>query len=87
MKLTTTIPSILKEDTARKYEAFLASAKYADVSLPADSKFINALKRVFTFSDFVFKSCTRDPELFKALYESGDLQRTFGTGESSFVLE
>jgi len=82
MKLTATIPSILKEDTERKYETFLAATKEADVSLPDDSEFINALKRVFTFSDFVFKSCTRDPEFLKDLHESGDLQRTFATGES-----
>ncbi|MBW2604508.1 MAG: bifunctional [glutamate--ammonia ligase]-adenylyl-L-tyrosine phosphorylase/[glutamate--ammonia-ligase] adenylyltransferase [Deltaproteobacteria bacterium] len=72
---------LLKKDTTRKYEAFLAAAKDADVSLPDDSKFIDALKRVFTFSDFVFKSCTRDIELFMGLQESGDLQRKFGSGE------
>ena len=81
MNLDVKIPHLLKEDTARKYEAFLAAAKNAAVSLPDDSEFINALKRVFTFSDFVFKNCTRDPEFFKDLHESGDLQRTFGTGE------
>jgi [glutamine synthetase] adenylyltransferase / [glutamine synthetase]-adenylyl-L-tyrosine phosphorylase len=81
MKLTSTIPSMLKKDTARKYEAFLDVAKDADVFLPEDSEFINALKRVFTFSNFVFKNCTRDPEFFKDLHESGDLQRTFVTGE------
>jgi len=81
MKFTATMPLMLKEDTARKYEAFLAAAKDADVFLPDDFEFINALQRVFTCSDFVFKSCTRDPKFLKDLYESGDLQRTFGTGE------
>ncbi len=79
MKLTAIIPSMLKEYTESRYEAFLAAAKDADVSLPDDSEFINALKRVFTFSDFVFKSCTRNPELLKNLQESGDLQRNFET--------
>jgi glutamate-ammonia-ligase adenylyltransferase len=81
MNLNTKIPHLLKEDSTRKYEAFLAAAKDADIFLPDDSEFINTLKKVFIFSDFVFKSCTRDPEFFKDLYESGDLQRTFGTGE------
>ncbi len=81
MNLNAKIPHLLKEDSTRKYEAFLAAAKDADVFLPDDSEFINTQKKVFTFSDFVFKSCTRDPEFFKDLYESGDLQRTFGTGE------
>jgi [glutamine synthetase] adenylyltransferase / [glutamine synthetase]-adenylyl-L-tyrosine phosphorylase len=81
MILTATIPSNLKNYSESRYEAFLASAKDADVSVPGDVEFINALKKVFTFSDFVFKNCTRDPELLKDLYESGDLQRTFETDE------
>ena len=81
MNLIAQIPHLLKEESTRKYEAFLAAAKDADVFLPGDSEFINTLKKVFTFSDFIFKSCTRDSEFFKNLYESGDLQRTFGTGE------
>ena len=78
MNLEVKIPHLLKEDTARKYEAFLVVSKGADVSFPDDPEFINALKRVFAFSDFVFKSCTRDPKFFKDLYDSGDLRRTFG---------
>lgn len=81
MNLDAKIPHLLKEDMALRYEAFLAAAKDADVFLPDDSEFISALKRVFIFSDFVFKSCMRDPEFLKDLNESGDLQRTFGTGE------
>jgi glutamate-ammonia-ligase adenylyltransferase len=81
MKLTATIPQRLKHHSESRFEAFLASAKDADVSVPDDSEFINALKKVFTFSDFVFKNCTRDPEFLKDLHESGDLQRTFVTGE------
>jgi len=81
MKLTATIPQIIKHHAESRFEAFLALAKDADVSVPDDSEFINALKKVFTFSDFVFKNCTRDPEFLKDLHESGDLQRTFATGE------
>ncbi len=81
MILDVKIPHLLKKDSARKYEAFLAAAKDADVSLPDDFEFINELKSVFTFSDFVFKSCARDPKFFKDLHESGDLQRTFRTDE------
>ena len=81
MSLDINIPHLLKEDTTRKYEAFLAAAKNAGVSLPDDSEFIAALKRVFTFSDFVFKSCMRNPEFFKNLLESNDLQRKYQTDE------
>jgi [glutamine synthetase] adenylyltransferase / [glutamine synthetase]-adenylyl-L-tyrosine phosphorylase len=75
------IPHLLKEDTLRKYERFLSAAKDAGVSLHDDAEFTNALKRVFTFSDFVFKSCTHYPEFLKDLHDSGDLQRTFKTDE------
>lgn len=81
MNLDVKIPHLLKEDTTRKYEVFLSAIKDTNVSLPDDSEFISALKRVFIFSDFVFKSCMRDPEFFKDLHESGDLHRTFGTDE------
>jgi [glutamine synthetase] adenylyltransferase / [glutamine synthetase]-adenylyl-L-tyrosine phosphorylase len=81
MNLDSKIPHLLKEDSLRKYEALLSAAKDGDVSLSDDSEFIHALKRVFTFSDFVFKSCTRDPMFLKDLHESGDLQRTFKTDE------
>jgi [glutamine synthetase] adenylyltransferase / [glutamine synthetase]-adenylyl-L-tyrosine phosphorylase len=81
MNLAAKIPLILEEFSENRCEAFLAVAKDVNVSLPDDFELINALKRVFTFSDFVFKSCKRDPEFFKDLYESGDLQKTFETGE------
>jgi glutamate-ammonia-ligase adenylyltransferase len=81
MNLTAYIPATLKEYSERRYEAFLVAAKGANVSLPEDAEFIFALKKVFTFSDFVFKHCTRDTELFRDLYESGDLERTLEPGE------
>ena len=81
MNLDSKIPHLLKEDTTRKYEAFLSAAKDAGVSLSDDSEFINSLKRVFTFSDFIFKSCTREPKFLKDLHGSGDLQRTFEADE------
>jgi len=81
MNLDSKIPHLLREDTLRKYDAFLSAAKDAGVFLPDDAEFTNALKRVFTFSNFVFKSCTHFPEFLKDLHDSGDLQRTFKADE------
>ena len=81
MNFAANISPMLKNVSEERYEAFLAVIKDLDISLTDDSEFILALKAVFTFSDFVFNSCTRDRELFKDLYESGDLQKTFVAGE------
>ncbi|MEJ2656587.1 MAG: bifunctional [glutamate--ammonia ligase]-adenylyl-L-tyrosine phosphorylase/[glutamate--ammonia-ligase] adenylyltransferase [Desulfobacterales bacterium] len=81
MNLTANIPLTLKKYSENRYEAFLAAVKDLDVSLPEDIEFINALKKAFIFSDFVFKSCMRYPELFKDLLQYGDLQRKYNTGE------
>jgi [glutamine synthetase] adenylyltransferase / [glutamine synthetase]-adenylyl-L-tyrosine phosphorylase len=81
MNLAAQISPTLIEYSENRYEAFLAAVKHSDLSLPDDIGFIGALKKAFAFSDFVFKSCMRDPELFKDLLESGDLQRKFKIGE------
>jgi len=81
MNLTAFIPATLKEYSERRYEAFIAAAKNSDISLPDDTEFIDAMKTAFTFSDFVFKSCVRNPEIVKDLLYFGDLKRKFNTGE------
>ena len=75
MKLSADIPQVLRENANAKFEAFCTAAKDANVSLSDDSEFLDRLKRVFTFSDFVSKICIRSPEIVKDLLESGDLQR------------
>jgi [glutamine synthetase] adenylyltransferase / [glutamine synthetase]-adenylyl-L-tyrosine phosphorylase len=81
MNLAAKIPPMLKEYSESRYEAFLSAVKDSDISLPDDIGYVEALKKAFSFSDFVFKSCTRYPEFFKDLLEGGDLQRKFNTGE------
>ena len=77
MKPAIDLPQTLIKDTENKFEAFCLAAKNAKATLPDDSEFIAILKRVFTFSDFVSKSCTRNPEMFESLIKNGDLQRRF----------
>ncbi|SCZ51983.1 bifunctional [glutamate--ammonia ligase]-adenylyl-L-tyrosine phosphorylase/[glutamate--ammonia-ligase] adenylyltransferase [Thiohalomonas denitrificans] len=39
------------------------------------------LARVWAFSDFVARSCSRNPDLLQGLLGSGDLERSYGEGE------
>ncbi len=81
MNLTAKLSPMLKEYSESRYEAFLAAVADSNISLSDDFGIAAALKTAFTFSDFVFKSCVRYPELFKDLLQSGDLQRKSGAGE------
>jgi [glutamine synthetase] adenylyltransferase / [glutamine synthetase]-adenylyl-L-tyrosine phosphorylase len=81
MNLTAKLSPMLKEYSENRYEAFLAAAKDADVSLSDDIGFIEALRKAVAFSDFVFKSCMHYPELFRDLVQDGDIQRKSNTGE------
>jgi len=75
MKLAADIPQVLRENANTKFEAFCTAAKDANLSLPDDPNFLDLLKRVFSFSDFISKICIRSPEVFIDLLESGDLQK------------
>ena len=87
MKVSADIPQVLQENATIKFEAFCLAAKNADVSLPDDSEFLDTLKRVFTFSDFISKTCIHHPGIFKDLLESGDLQRKLEPDEYDLKLE
>ncbi len=45
------------------------------------------LAKVWALSDFVAQSCTRNPDLLKALLSSGDLERSFEDGDLRKRLE
>lgn len=77
MNIDLNIPKLLHEDAQRKYDAFLSAAKYKEIILPDDAEFIHMLKRVFIFSDFVFKTCVQHPLIFQDLMESRDLQNEY----------
>ena len=81
MNLTANLSPMLKEYSESRYEAFLAAVKDSNVSLPHDIGSVEALKKAFAFSDFVFKSCTRYPGLLKDLLQNGGIQRKFNIGE------
>ena len=75
MKPIIDLPQEMIEDSQSKWDAFCSAAKDANISLWDDSEFIEVLKRVFAFSNFIARSCTHNPAMLADLVESGDLHR------------
>jgi len=73
MKPITDLPQEIIEDSQSRWDAFRSAVKDTDVSLWDDSGFIEALKRVFAFSNFVARNCTHNPAILADLVQSGDL--------------
>jgi [glutamine synthetase] adenylyltransferase / [glutamine synthetase]-adenylyl-L-tyrosine phosphorylase len=83
----TNLPNILVQDLESKWEAFEQSCAQHKISLPQDPQLLQALQRVFAFSDFVAKNCIRQPVLICDLIESGDLQRSYSQHHFSEMLK
>ncbi len=73
MKPVTDLPQEMFEDSQSKWDAFCSAAKDTNISLWDDSEFIEVLKRVFAFSNFIARSCTHNPAILADLVQSGDL--------------
>jgi glutamate-ammonia-ligase adenylyltransferase len=71
------LPEALKTDFAEKWDAFCEAARLAQIEIPMDKHFSEALSRVFAFSDFVAKSCIREPEILFNLLEKGDFKKCY----------
>ncbi len=87
MKQVIDIPEELSEDFKHKWDEFCVATKKANLALPEDFGFLVVLKRVFTFSDFVARSCIRNPEMLDLLIKSGDLQRSYPDDEYTCKLK
>jgi glutamate-ammonia-ligase adenylyltransferase len=77
MTIVTDLPDILVDDLERKWQEFTQATTTQKIDLPKDPQIIEALQRVFAFSDFVAQNCIRNPSLFSNLIESRDLQRGY----------
>ena len=80
---STDLPPILAEEEERKWSEFRRATGNAGVDIPDDSVFVHAAKQAFLFSDFIFRNCTRRPELLVDLVQSGDLRRPYPAGDLS----
>ncbi len=76
MILSTDLPEKLAQEETRKWSEFCQSVDAAGIDLLDDDTFVHSAKRAFLFSDFIFKNCTRRPEILANLVQSGDLQIT-----------
>jgi len=73
MEPITDLPREMINDSQRKWNAFCSAAEHANIPLRDDSDFIEVLKRVFAFSNFIAGSCTQNPAMLADLVQSGDL--------------
>ncbi len=74
MKHRKNLPAALAKSFKLKWDAFDAASSLANIAFPSDSEFLDGLKNVFTFSNFVTDCCIRDPKMLADLIKSGDLR-------------
>ena len=87
MKHLKELPDILAADFTRKWDAFCIASDKANITIPRNPEFLKEIKQVFTFSDFVAVSSTRNPEMLSGLIESGDLHRCYSSDSYSDKLK
>lgn len=73
----TDLPEEFSQQVRDHWDAFVHAAEAAGVEPPRDPALLSSLKRVWTFSEFVARSCIRRPSLLKDLLQTGDLHRTY----------
>ncbi len=70
----------LLEDCHNKWESYVSACRESAIHPPANPVLQTEIKRIFTFSDFVARSCVRQPELLQTLMGSGDLFTAYEDG-------
>lgn len=71
------IPKELEDDIQNKWETFQKSAKKIEHRPWEDPNIFETLRWVFSLSEFVAKSCIRNPDLLSDLILSKDLHRRY----------
>ncbi len=78
------LPAIPKEILPlldNKIDSFHAALKETGIDIKLDRDFLLELKTVFVLSDFIAKSCIRNPGVLSDLLTSGDLKRSYADHE------
>jgi len=75
------LPESLNEDFKNRWQAYRHAAEAACIAPITNSEVLKTLEQIFTFSDFVAASCTRDPAMLVDLIDSGDLTRSYPQDE------
>ncbi|MDX5411053.1 MAG: bifunctional [glutamate--ammonia ligase]-adenylyl-L-tyrosine phosphorylase/[glutamate--ammonia-ligase] adenylyltransferase [Thauera sp.] len=75
------IPESLRAEVEAHWAAYSANAAAAGSAPPAQPDFLARLGRVWAGSEFVARSCAREPALLADLLASGDLLGDYAPGE------
>ncbi|WP_373501485.1 bifunctional [glutamate--ammonia ligase]-adenylyl-L-tyrosine phosphorylase/[glutamate--ammonia-ligase] adenylyltransferase [Desulfococcus sp.] len=70
----------LAREAEKRWEEFRGSPAYADAEGFISPGLARHLRQAFAVSDFILKSCARNPGMTAALFESGDLYRAYDAG-------
>jgi glutamate-ammonia-ligase adenylyltransferase len=68
-----TLPQPLQPELLRHWQSYRENAQHQDITPPHDTTVVDQLIRVWAASDFVARTCVRQPKLLEDLLGSGDL--------------
>jgi glutamate-ammonia-ligase adenylyltransferase len=74
------VPPALQGEVAARWQDFSAAAAQVGVAPPTAGHTLEQLVRVWACSDFVARSCVRDPSMLDQLLASGDLAKPYAPG-------
>jgi glutamate-ammonia-ligase adenylyltransferase len=81
MQSVFTLPRELEPDAANKEERFLRALEEKRIDFPLDEMPGEEIRRIFSFSEFISRTCISRPEILSDLLKSGDLKRPYIEGE------
>jgi len=77
MKPVHDIPEELAKEAKNKLDAFIAASDNARIRIKDYPEVFAVIKQIFSFSDFVARSCIRNPQVLADLVISGDIKRRY----------
>jgi glutamate-ammonia-ligase adenylyltransferase len=77
----------MTNDHTKKWDEFRIAAENAGIKPPDIPEQIAAIRRIFSFSDFIARTCIRHPDMLDHLITGGDLLRQYPPDEYQKKLE
>lgn len=77
----TVIPEELLPDLNSRLDSFQKAFNQTGIDIGRDSEFYFELEHVFALSDFVAKTCIRNPDIIADLIGCSDLKKSYGDNE------
>ncbi len=63
-----------------KWGVFIQACEKRNLGFLGNHEIVESLKQIFVFSNYLAKRCTRNPDMFYDLIETGDLFRSYDAG-------